>query len=146
MKLAWKNRKHISVRIRCVVSFFVFCQANSFWFSFLLIVNKYRLVFWVTKTHQGVNNHFGDSFCTLCELTVLFTKLPAGGWNHPVGSFQPPATFMAYGSFRNCTRQNHATAGNCEAGGFVYSTVTALFTKLPASWLPAVPYFAWDNS
>ena len=28
MKLAWEKRKHISVRIRCVVSFFVFCQAN----------------------------------------------------------------------------------------------------------------------
>ena len=28
MKLASKKRKHISVRIRCVVSFFVFCQAN----------------------------------------------------------------------------------------------------------------------
>ena len=28
MKLAWKKRKHIKARIRCVVSFFVFCQAN----------------------------------------------------------------------------------------------------------------------
>ena len=28
MKLAWKKRKHIKAKIRCVVSFFVFCQAN----------------------------------------------------------------------------------------------------------------------
>ena len=33
-----------------------------------------------------------------------------------------PAPFTAYGSFRNCTRQNHGTAGNREAGGFVNST------------------------
>ena len=42
MKLAWKKRKHIKARIRCVVSFFVFFQAISFWFRFLLTVNKYR--------------------------------------------------------------------------------------------------------
>ena len=47
----------------------------------------------------------------------------AGGWNDPQGLFQLPAPFTAYGSFRNCTRQNHGTAGNCEAGGFVNSTV-----------------------
>ena len=28
MKLAWNKRKHIKARMRCVVSFFVFCQAN----------------------------------------------------------------------------------------------------------------------
>ena len=57
---------------------------------------------------------------------ALFTKPPVGvlsGWNHPQGPFQPPAPFTAYGSFRNCTRQNHGMAGNCEAGGFVNSTV-----------------------
>ena len=63
----------------------------------------------------------------------------AGVWNDPQGSFQLPAPFMAYGSFRNCTRQNHGIARNREAGGFVNSTVTALFTKPPASWFPAVP-------
>ena len=43
------------------------------------------------------------------HLTALFTK--------------PLATFMAYGSFRNSTRQNHGMAGNLEAGGFVNSAV-----------------------
>ena len=33
-----------------------------------------------------------------------------------------PAPFTAYGGFRNCTRQNHGTAGT-EAGGFVNSAV-----------------------
>ena len=47
----------------------------------------------------------------------------AGGWNDPGGSFQLLAPFTAYGSFRNCTRQNHGMAGNCEAGGFVNSAV-----------------------
>ena len=43
MKLAGeKKRKHVKARIRCVVSFFVFCHTNSFWFRFLLTVNKYR--------------------------------------------------------------------------------------------------------
>ena len=63
----------------------------------------------------------------------------AGGWNDPQGSFQPPAPFTAYGSFRNCTRQNHGMARNREASGFVNSAVTVLFTKLPASRFPAVP-------
>ena len=58
----------------------------------------------------------------------------AGGWNDLQGSFQLPAPFTAYGSFRNCTRQNHGTAGNREASGFVNSAV-----KPPASWFPAVP-------
>ena len=41
----------------------------------------------------------------------------------PQGPFQPPAPFTAYGSFRNCTRQNYGTAGNCEAGSFVNNIV-----------------------
>ena len=41
----------------------------------------------------------------------------------PPGPFQPPAPFTAYGSFRNFTRQNHGTAGNRTAGGFVNSAV-----------------------
>ena len=45
IKLAWIRRKHIEARIRYVVSFFVFCQANSFWFRFLLTLNKYCLSF-----------------------------------------------------------------------------------------------------
>ena len=57
---------------------------------------------------------------------MLFTKLPVDvlpSWNHPQGPFQPPAPFTAYGSFRNCTRQNHGTARNHEASGFVNSAV-----------------------
>ena len=50
------------------------------------------------------------------------SRWPAVGTT-PQGSFQPPATFRAYGSFRNCTRQNQGTAGNHEAGGFVNSAV-----------------------
>ena len=56
-------------------------------------------------------------------LTALFTKPSAGGWNDPLESFQLLAPFTAYGSFRNCTRQNHGTARNREAGGFVNSAV-----------------------
>ena len=59
----------------------------------------------------------------------------AGGWNDPPpprGSFQPPAPFTAYGSFRNCTRQNHGMAGNREASGFVNSAVK-LFLHLPST-------------
>ena len=56
-------------------------------------------------------------------VTALFTKPLAGGWNDPQRSFQLPVPFTAYGSFRNCTRQNHGTAGNHEAGGFVNSAV-----------------------
>ena len=48
----------------------------------------------------------------------------AGGWNDPKGSFQPPAPFTAYGSFRNCTRQNLGTARNREASSFVNSAVS----------------------
>ena len=47
----------------------------------------------------------------------------AGGWNNPWGLFQPPAPFTAYGSFRNCTGQNHGMVRNHEAGGFVNSAV-----------------------
>ena len=50
-------------------------------------------------------------------------------WNHLQGPFQPLAPFTAYWDSRNCTRQNHGTV------------VTALFTKLLASWLPGVPWF-----
>ena len=58
-------------------------------------------------------------------LTVLFTKPPVGIL--PVvgtTSFQLLAPFTAYGSFRNCTRQNHGMAGNPEAGGFVNRAVS----------------------
>ena len=56
------------------------------------------------------------------EVTALFTK--------PQGSFQPPAPFTAYGSFRNCTRQNHGTAGNREASGFVNSAVMVSYSPI----------------
>ena len=76
----------------------------------------------------------------LCEkrCTGLFTKPPVGvllGWNHPQGPFQPPAPFTAYGSFRNCTRQNHGTARNCEVGSFVNSAGKLLYCLSPARTL-----------
>ena len=51
---------------------------------------------------------------TVGTLTALFTKPPVGVL---------PAPFTAYGRFRNCTRQNHGTARNREAGGFVNNAV-----------------------
>ena len=48
---------------------------------------------------------------------------PAAVQNMVWRAFQLPAPFTAYGDFRNCTRQNHETAGNREAGGFVNSAV-----------------------
>ena len=74
--------------------------------------------------------------------TTLFTKLPAmhsPSWNDLRDPFLLAAPFTAYGSFRNCTRQNHGMTRNSEASSIVNSAVTALFTKLPASRLPAVP-------
>ena len=49
---------------------------------------------------------------------------PAAVQNMVWRAFQLLAPFTAYGDFRNCTRQNHGTAGNREAGGFVNSAVT----------------------
>ena len=60
------------------------------------------------------------------HLTVLFTKPLARhspSWNDLRDLFLLVAPFMAYGSFRNCTRQNHGTSQNCEAGSFVNSAV-----------------------
>ena len=54
------------------------------------------------------------------------------GRNDPQRLFQLPAPFMAYGSFRNCIRQNHGTVGNCETGSFVNSAVS--YQSLPAEW------------
>ena len=58
----------------------------------------------------------------------------ASGWNDPQRSFQPLAPFTAYGSFRNCTRQNHGTVGNREAGGFVNSAVKQVDLTLVDPW------------
>ena len=66
-------------------------------------------------------------------------RRPAGGWNDPQGSFQPLAPFTAYGSFRNCTRQNHGTAGNREAGGFVNSAVKLQVCLKDSFWLFTYP-------
>ena len=85
----------------------------------------------VAKIYSGWPNNSRNSNVD-CKfgtqpITALFTKPPVGvlsSWNHPQGLFQPPAPFTAYGSFRNCTRQNHGTAGNREAGGFVNSAVS----------------------
>ena len=52
---------------------------------------------------------------------MQFTKLLARcspSYNDLRDPFLQAAPFTAYGSFRNCTRQNHGTAGNREAGGF----------------------------
>ena len=38
-----KKRKHIKARVGCILSLLVFCHSNSFWFLFLLTVNKYHL-------------------------------------------------------------------------------------------------------
>ena len=73
-------------------------------------------------------------------LTALFTKPSApnsaihkaagqafflvGTTPPPPRPFQLPAPFMAYGSFRNCTRQNHGMARNHKANGFVNSAVS----------------------
>ena len=51
------------------------------------------------------------------------TVWPAAIQNVVWRAFQLPAPFMAYGGFRNCTRQNHGTARNHEASGFVNSAV-----------------------
>ena len=79
------------------------------------------LCMWRLKSYAGVFQNqaqiWGWGF------TALFTEWLASGWNDPQRSFQPLAPFTAYGSFRNCTRQNHGTAGNCEASGFVNSAV-----------------------
>ena len=48
---------------------------------------------------------------------------PAAIQNVVWRAFQPPAPFMAYGGFRNCTRKNHGMARNHEASSFVNSTV-----------------------
>ena len=78
---------------------------------------RFRLVLSVNTDSDSVK---------LGVVTALFTKPPAGGWNNLQGSFQPPAHFKAYGSFRNCTRQNHGTTGNPEASSSVNSTVRPL--------------------
>ena len=65
-------------------------------------------------------------------LTAPFTKPPARrspSWNNPQGPFQPPAPFTAYGSFRNCTRQNYGMAGNREVDSFVNSTVRGISAR-----------------
>ena len=74
MKLAWKKRKHIKARIRCVISFFIFFQANPFFFRSLLTVNKYYQCF------------------QFCVPVILFTRgvpvqcwPPKAGGTHPTG-------------------------------------------------------------
>ena len=107
----------------------------SFPVKFVLIFRGHNICHtWKDTTEiKGAADKHGD-VADRCKrsLTALFTKPPVGM------TPQPPAPFMAYGSFRNCTRQNHGTAGNREAGGFVNSAVTALFAKPLSSVLPAV--------
>ena len=67
---------------------------------------EYSILFTSTYTVSALNTQ---------AVTALFTKLSARrspGWNDPQGPFQLPAPFTVYGSFRNCTRKNHGTAGN----------------------------------
>ena len=73
---------------------------------------------------------------SMMAVTALFTKPLARhspGRNDPQGPFQLLAPFMAYGSFKNCTRQNHGSAGNHEASGFVNSDVS--YQLFPAEWV-----------
>ena len=89
---------------------------------------------WISAPYK---NGFGGG--SRISLTALFTKPPARhspGRNDPQRPFQLLAPFTAFGSFRNCTRQNHGMAGNREAGGLVNSAVTVLFTKPKAEPLP----------
>ena len=48
MKLAWKKRKHIDVRIRYVVSFLVFFQANFILVSFPPQRKQELCLFWTS--------------------------------------------------------------------------------------------------
>ena len=92
------------------------------------------------KTFTNIPSKYIDFHCKmkqcLLEITALFTKLPDGEWG---------LEGILYGSFlwyfRNYTRQTSGMAMNHEASGFVNSAVTVLFTKLPASWFLAVPWF-----
>ena len=68
MKLAWEKRKHISVRIRCVVSFFVFCQAN------LILVPRFQLT--VIKYRQ-----FQDSCLQMSIVTAHLSFIFCEGWS-----------------------------------------------------------------
>ena len=52
---------------------------------------------------------------------------PAAVQNVVWRAFQLQAPFMAYGGFRNWTRQNHGMAGNREAGSFVNSAVRNVY-------------------
>ena len=58
---------------------------------------------------------------------------PPGSWSPPRGNSRSATgscrqlQFMPYWSLRNCTRQNHGTAGNREAGGFVNSVVSCKY-------------------
>ena len=73
-------------------------------------------------------------------VTALFKKLLARHSprrNDAQGPFQLLAPFMAYGSFRNCTRQNHGIAGNHEAGSFVNNGVS--YWLFPAEWYKMPP-------
>ena len=74
---------------------------------------------WEIQATSGQHESYWNAFLFMQisggNLTALFTK--------------PSAPFMAYGSFRNCTRQNHGTAGNREAGGFVNSTVRLVVVR-----------------
>ena len=74
------------------------------------------------------NTKFHESLCRMFKSAIHKAAIQhsASGWNDAQMSFQPPAPFMAHGSFRNSTRQNHGMAGNREAGGFVNSAVTKL--------------------
>ena len=63
---------------------------------------------------------------------LVVTELFTAPFTNPQRPFQLPAPFTAYGSFRNCTRQNHGTAGNREAGGFVNSAVDIVINYFDA--------------
>ena len=89
---------------------------------------------------------------TTVLLTVLFTKPPSSVLQ-AVGTTSETVLTGPIDGFRdrmvgqwNNSRQNHGTAGNREASGFMNSAVTVLFMMPPAPWLPAVPQLAWYHS
>ena len=68
---------------------------------------------------QWCDDHRSIAICAIHKSTV-----------RPATIQNVPAPFTAYGGFRNCTRQNHGTAGNHEASGFVNSTVKPILLPI----------------
>ena len=79
----------------------------------------------MTGNHTASGFMNGAGFYSAIHKAAGQAFFPVG--TTPKGPFQLRAPFTAYGSFRNCTRQNHGMARNREASVFVNSAVTALW-------------------